>query len=85
MVELIIERKIITWLRTTVQVHTGNVENAIAQYNDPQMPGCDFIKSEEVPGSRRPVAINENNLEATVRIFIPEDRTELWNNLSHNK
>lgn len=80
MVRLIVDRKIVTWIRTEVEVEAGTAREAIDKYNDSSLRGCHIISAKEITGVRRPISVKENNNLATLEIYSPDNPGEVWNN-----
>lgn len=80
MIKLIVDRKVVTWIRTEIEVEAGNIREAVEKYNSPEMEGCNFISIQEIEGIRRPVLVKENEHEPTLEIYSPDRPGELWNN-----
>jgi len=80
MIRLIVERKIVTWIRTEVDVDAATIREAIDKYNKPSLQGCRFISAKEIEGIRRPLSVIENNDQPTLEIYSPDNPGESWNN-----
>lgn len=79
-IKLIIDRKVVTWIRMDVEVDAVSVQEAIKKYKQTMFQDCVFLRSRELSELRVPVTVKENNHTATIEIYSPGYPDELWNN-----
>ncbi len=80
MIKLIVDRKIVTWIRTEVEVEANSMKEAVGKYNGSALQGCKIISAKEIEGVRRPISLKENHHQPTLEIYSPDKPGELWNN-----